>query len=152
MSNYVRVEPVALMPTPAGCAVFLGDGEKSIVIYIEPSIGASINAVMSGVKPPRPLTHDLFSQVLDVFGAKVDRVTIVEADGEVYYARLFMIAENEIMERKVVEIDARPSDCIALAVRQQAPVYVLKEVWDKQKDMSSTLEDLKEVGGDYFEM
>ena len=152
MSNYVRVEPVALMPTPAGCAVFLGDGEKSIVIYIEPSIGASINAVMSGVKPPRPLTHDLFSQVLDVFGDKVDRVTIVEADGEVYYARLFMIAENEIMERKVVEIDARPSDCIALAVRQQAPVYVLKEVWDKQKDMSSTLEDLKEVGGDYFEM
>jgi len=152
MSNYVRVEPVALMPTPAGCAAFLGDGEKSIVIYIEPSIGASINAVMSGVKPPRPLTHDLFSQVLDVFGAKVDRVTIVEADGEVYYARLFMIAENEIMERKVVEIDARPSDCIALAVRQQAPVYVLKEVWDKQKDMSSTLEDLKEVGGDYFEM
>ena len=132
--------------------MFLGDGEKSIVIYIEPSIGASINAVMSGVKPPRPLTHDLFSQVLDVFGAKVDRVTIVEADGEVYYARLFMIAENEIMERKVVEIDARPSDCIALAVRQQAPVYVLKEVWDKQKDMSSTLEDLKEVGGDYFEM
>ena len=48
MKDHVRVEPVALMPTSAGCAVFLGDGEKVIVFYVEPAIGASINAVMSG--------------------------------------------------------------------------------------------------------
>ena len=119
MKDHVKVEPVALMPTSAGCAVFLGDGEKVIVFYVEPAIGASINAVMSGVKPPRPLTHDLFSQMLDAFGAKVDRAVIVKVEGEVFYARLFVTAENEIMERKVVEIDARPSDCLALAVRQE---------------------------------
>ena len=45
MSGLVRVEPVALLPTPAGCAVFLGDGKKVIVFYIDPAIGASINAV-----------------------------------------------------------------------------------------------------------
>ena len=142
--THIRVEPVALMPTSAGCAVFLGDGEKVIVFYIEPAIGASINAVMSGVKPPRPLTHDLFAQALDAFGANVDRTVIVKVEGDVFYARIFMTAENEIMERKVVEIDARPSDCLALAVRQEAPIYVLREVWENLRDMSDVLVELKD--------
>lgn len=146
MNDVVRVEPIALMPTSAGCAVFLGDGEKSIVFYIEPAIGASINAVMSGVKPPRPLTHDLFSQMLEALGAKVDRVVIIKVEDDVYYARLFVIAENEIMERKVIEIDARPSDCLALAVRQEAPVYFLKKVWSGLRDMTDVLNDLREKG------
>jgi bifunctional DNase/RNase len=146
MKDHVRVEPVALMPTQAGCAVFLGDGEKVIVFYIEPAIGASINAVMSGVKPPRPLTHDLFSQVLDAFGAKVDHATIVKVEGEVFYARLFIVAENEVMERKVVEVDARPSDCLALSVRQNAPIYVVQQVWDELRDMSDVLTELREKG------
>ena len=143
-ASHVRVEPVALMPTSAGCAVFLGDGEKVIVFYIEPAIGASINAVMSGVKPPRPLTHDLFSQVLDAFGARVDRAVIVKVEGDVFFARMFIHAENEIMERKIVEIDARPSDCLALAVRQEAPIYVLQEVWNNLRDMSDVLAELKD--------
>ena len=134
------------MPTPAGCAVFLGDGEKVIVFYIEPAIGASINAVMSGVKPPRPLTHDLFSQVLDAFGGRVDHATIVNVEGEVFFARLFIVAENEIMERKVIEIDARPSDCLALAVRQDAPIYVVQDVWSGLRDMSDVLAELREKG------
>lgn len=148
MNDHVKVEPVALMPTSAGCAVFLGDGEKVIVFYVEPAIGASINAVMSGVKPPRPLTHDLFSQMLDAFGARVEKAIIVKVDGDVFYARLFITAENEIMERKVVEIDARPSDCLALAVRQDAPIYVRQHVWDELRDMSEVLAELKEKGGD----
>ena len=148
MSDQIRVEPVALMPTSAGCAVFLGDGDKVIVFYVEPAIGASINAVMSGVKPPRPLTHDLFSQMLDAFGARVDRAVIVKVEGDVFYARLFITAENEIMERKVVEIDARPSDCLALAVRQDAPIYVREHVWEDLRDMSEVLAELKEKGGE----
>ncbi len=136
------------MPTSAGCAVFLGDGEKVIVFYIEPAIGASINAVMSGVKPPRPLTHDLFSQVLDAFGARVERVVIVKVEGDVFFARMFIHAENEIMERKIVEIDARPSDCLALAVRQEAPIYVLQHVWDNLRDMSEVLAELKDKAED----
>ena len=59
MPDLVQVDPVALLPTQAGCAVFLGNGEKSIVFYIEPAIGASINDALSDRQPPRPLTHDL---------------------------------------------------------------------------------------------
>jgi len=87
VKDLVRVEPIALLPTQAGCAVFLGDGEKVIVFYIDPSIGASINAVLAGVTPPRPLTHDLFTQTLDAFGAEVLHTTIVKAEGEVFCGR-----------------------------------------------------------------
>ena len=143
MSKLVRVEPVALLPTPAGCAVFLGDGKKVIVFYIDPAIGASINSVLAGTIPPRPLSHDLFSQTLDAFGAEVLHTTIVKKEGEVFFARLIIKAENEIMEKKIVELDARPSDCLALAVRHEAPIFVVPDVWGKLEDMSETLDGLR---------
>ena len=139
----MRVEPVALLPTPAGCAVFLGDGKKVIVFYIDPAIGASINAVLAGTILPRPLSHDLFSQTLDAFGAEVLHTTIVKKEGEVFFARLIIKAENEIMEKKIVELDARPSDCLALAVRHEAPIFVVPDVWGKLEDMSETLDSLR---------
>ena len=146
MPDLVQVDPVALLPTQAGCAVFLGDGQKSIVFYIEPAIGASINDALSDRKPPRPLTHDLFNDALRAFGAAIQRVVIVRVESDVFFARLFIEAENEVSEKLIVELDARPSDSIALAVRQRAPIYVVKEVWDVLKDMTSVLEELRDKG------
>lgn len=148
MADLVRVEPIALLPTQAGCAVFLGDGSKSIVFYIDPAVGISINASLSGQLPPRPLTHDLFQLALKAFGATVSRAIIVRMENEVYFARLILEAQNEIMERKIVELDARPSDCIALAVRSGAPIYVVRELWDTLQDMSQTLEDMRKDDGE----
>jgi bifunctional DNase/RNase len=147
MQDLVRVEPVALLPTQAGCAVFLGDGTKSIVFYIDPGVGVSINASLSGQQPPRPLTHDLFLLTLETFGAKVSRAVIVRMEQEIYYARLIIEAENEIMERKIVELDARPSDCLALVVRCGAPLYVVKELWNRLEDMSGVLGEMREDKG-----
>ncbi len=146
MPDLVRVELVALLPTQAGCAVFLGDGSKAIVFYIDPGVGASINASLSGQLPPRPLTHDLYLLTLEAFGAKVSRAVIVRMEDEVYYARLILEAENEIMERKIIELDARPSDCLAVSVRCGAPVYVTRALWDTLDDMSSALADMREKG------
>lgn len=146
MASLVRVEPVALLPTQAGCAVFLGDGTKAIVFYIDPAVGASINASMAGQTPPRPMTHDLFLLALESLGAEVRRVVIVSVQEDIYYARLIFEAQNEIMERKIVELDARPSDCLALAVRCGAPVFVVREVWDALPDMASVLEEMREKG------
>ena len=144
--DLIQVEPIALLPTASGCAVFLGDGHKSIVFYIEPAIGASINAVLSGEQPPRPLTHDLFVQVLEAFGATVTHVVISKVEDEIFYAHLHLSAENEIMEKKIIDADARPSDCIALAVRQEAPIMFVKSVWDEQRDMTHILEELRQTG------
>lgn len=144
MNDLIRVEPIALLPTQAGCAVFLGDGTKTIVFYIDPGVGASINASLSGQLPPRPLTHDLYLLTLQAFGARVSRAVIVRMEQEVYFARLILEAENEIMERKIVELDARPSDCLALVARCGAPFYVVKDLWDRLDDMTQTLEEMRE--------
>ena len=148
MPDLVRVEPIALMPTQAGCAVFLGDGSKVIVFYIDPGVGASINASLSGQLPPRPLTHDLYLLTLEAFGAKVTRAVIVSMENDVYFARLFVEAENEIMERKIIELDARPSDCLALVVRCGAPLYVVRALWDSLQDMSAVLAEMRENAGE----
>ena len=152
MPELVRVEPIALLPTQAGCAVFLGDGAKVIVFYIDPGVGASINASLSGQRPPRPLTHDLYLLTLEAFGAKVSRAVIVRMENEVYYARLILEAENEIMERKIIELDARPSDCLAIAVRCDAPVYVVRELWESLQDMSAVLADMRQQAGNEGDM
>ncbi len=146
MPNPVRVELIALLPTQAGCAVFLGDGSKVILFYIDPAVGLSINAVMTGQKPPRPLTHDLYMFTLQAFGAQVSRVVIHAVEGDVFFARLILTAENEIMEKKIIELDARPSDCLAIAARAEAPLYVTRAVWDSLEDRSSFLEQMKIQG------
>ena len=148
MPDLVRVEPIALLPTQAGCAVFLGDGAKAIVFYIDPGVGASINASLSGQLPPRPLTHDLYLLTLQAFGAKVSRAVIVNMENEIYYARLILEAENEIMERQIIELDARPSDCLAISVRCGAPFYVVRKLWNALEDMSGVLAEMRENGAD----
>ncbi len=124
----------------------MGDGAKTIVFYIDPGVGASINASLSGQLPPRPLTHELFLLTLQTFGATVSRAVIVRMEQEIYYARLILEAENEIMERKIVELDARPSDCLALVVRCGAPFYVVRELWEKLEDMTGVLAEMREAG------
>lgn len=146
MPDLVRVEPIALLPTQAGCAVFLGDGKKVVLIYIDPAVGASINSALAGHQAPRPLTHDLFLQALGTFGATVSRALIVRMENDIYYARLILEAQNEIMERKIVELDARPSDCLALAVRCGAPMFVLGSLWETLQDMAGVLEEMREKG------
>ena len=138
-----RVEILSLIPTHAGCAVFLGNGKKCIVFYIDPAIGQSIDIAMSGKKLPRPLTHDLYLQTLEGFGATVSRVIINHANQDIFYARIIVEAKNEIMERKIVELDARPSDCLAIASRTNSPIYVAKDVWDRLEDSSKLLENMQ---------
>jgi bifunctional DNase/RNase len=98
------------------------------------------------------LTHDLFQLALHGFGANVARAVIVRVENDVYFARLILEAQNEIMERKIVELDARPSDCLALAVRSGAPFYVVRALWDTLPDMTSTLDEMQknaQPGGDF---
>ena len=146
MPDLIRVEPIALLPTQAGCAVFLGNGKKVIFFYIDPAIGSSINAVLAGQAPDRPLTHDLFLMAMEAFGGKLLRVVIVSMADDVYYARLIFQAENEIQEKKIVELDARPSDCIALAVRAQCPIFMVPALWKSLPDVSDTLEEMRKQG------
>jgi hypothetical protein len=140
--DVIAVSVQAVIPTDTGTAVFLGDGTKVFVIHVDPLVGSAIGNQLGGTKSERPLTHDLMGMLLTALGAKVERVVINDLKGATYYARMIISAENELQQRKVVELDARPSDCLAMASRQQAPIYVTKQVWDEVEDMSEVLRKL----------
>ncbi len=142
--NVVEVEVKNVLATSAGSAVFLGNDEKVFVIYVDHAVGSAINMFMHGTPKPRPQTHDLFADVLVALGAHVERVVINDFTDTVYYARLIIVAENELEEKKIVEIDARPSDSIALAVQAEAPILVAEHVWESVEDMSIVLKKMQE--------
>ena len=134
----------ALVPTNAGCAVFIGNEEKVFVIYVDQSVGAAIGMFLSGADKERPLTHDLLGHVLAALGARVDRVVINDLKSGTYFGRLILTAENELQQKKIIELDARPSDCMAMAAQQKAPIYVSRVVWEEVEDTSVLLEKLQE--------
>jgi bifunctional DNase/RNase len=136
----------ALIPTNAGTAVFLGNDEKVFTIYIDQAIGAAIGLYLNSVEKERPLTHDLLASVLTSLGAKVERVVINDFRNGIYYGRLIITAENELQQRKIIEIDARSSDCMAMAALQKSPIYVSGVVWDEVEDMQPLLEKLQKSG------
>jgi bifunctional DNase/RNase len=92
------------------------------------------------------LTHDLLANILRALGAKTDRVIVNDLKRGTYFARLVLSAENELNQKKMIEIDARPSDCIAMATQQPAPIYVSLDVWDAVEDMTEALRKMQEKG------
>lgn len=144
----VQVEVKSVLATSAGSAVFLGNDEKVFVIYVDHSVGSAINMFLHGTPKPRPQTHDLFADVLTALGARVDRVVINDFADTVFFARLIIVAENELEERKIVELDARPSDSIALAVQAGAPIYVAHHVWESVEDMSVVLRKMQDANNE----
>ena len=147
MKKVLPIAIKAVIPTANGCALFLGNEEKVFVIYIDPLVGNAINQLLQGERHERPLTHDLMGMLLTGLGAKVDRIIINDLKGATYYGRMIVSVENELQQRKVLELDARPSDCLAMASLQNAPVYVTREVWDEVEDMSEVLKSMKAPGG-----
>lgn len=144
--SIVEIQVKAVFPTSGGCAVFLGNARKIFVIYIDHSVGLAISMAMRHEARERPQTHELIGSVLAGFGARVDRVIINHFADGVYYARLILVAENELYERKIVEIDARPSDSIALAVQAGSPIYLTREVWDAVEDVTELYEKMEQQG------
>ena len=145
--DVVQVQIKALIPTNAGVAVFIGNAENIFVIYVDPSVGSAINMFVNGASKERPLTHDLMALILAAVGAKVDRVIVNDLKSGTYFGRLIITAENELQQRKIIELDSRPSDCLAMATQQKAPIFVSREVWDEVEDMSDVLETMQQQGG-----
>ncbi len=103
------------------------EGQRQIPIIIGVAEAAAIKMKVSNIRPPRPLTHDLLKNVIDQMGARLQSVIINKLEGNTFYARLFI----RTAEEKVINIDARPSDSIALALRAEAPIFVEEEVFKK---------------------
>jgi len=114
-----------LMPTANGCAVFLGDDNKTFVIYVDHAVGNAIKMSLDGVKKERPLTHDLIAHILTGLGATLEHVVVNHVNEGTFFARILLRMENEL-GKKIVELDARPSDSIVLALTHKRPILVAK--------------------------
>ena len=128
-----------VMPTSNGCAVFIGDDAKTFVIYVDHSVGNAIQMTLDGIKKERPLTHDLIGHILTGLGATIDHVVINDVKEGTFFARILIRMENEL-GKKIVELDARPSDCTVLALQHRRPLFVAKKVYDSVEDMTEILE------------
>jgi uncharacterized protein len=142
----VEVQIRGLAATSGGCALFLGNEEKVFVMFVDQSVGTAIALFQQGTKKERPLTHDLLANILRALDAKIEKVIVNDLQGGTYFARLVLSAENELNQKKIIEIDARPSDCIAMATQQPAPIYVSLDVWDQLEDVTETLRMIQQEG------
>ena len=147
-NDVVPVQIRGILPANSGCALFVGNDEKVFVINVEPNMGAIIGMFLRDTPKERPLTHDLMQSVFKGFGITVERVIITELRNSTYFARLILQQQNELAARKIVEIDARPSDCLALATAQKRPIYVASTLFEQVEDMSEVLDRINENGGE----
>ncbi|MDQ1274823.1 MAG: uncharacterized protein QG610_395 [Euryarchaeota archaeon] len=120
-------------PTP----VVLLENTKGemLPIYIGHLEALSIGNVLKNISPPRPMSHDLMINIFDRLEIKIEGVMIDDKVDKVYYARLLIRKDNNIMQ-----FDARPSDCIALALRVGAPIKIRKKVLECSEIEMSRLE------------
>jgi bifunctional DNase/RNase len=146
-SDMVPVQIRGILPANSGCAIFVGNEEKVFVIQVEHNMGAVIGMFLRETPKERPLTHDLINSVFRGFGISMERAVITELKNSTYYARLILKQQNEL-GTKLVEIDARPSDCLALAAASKRPVYVNPTLFSQVEDMSKWLEEINENGGE----
>ncbi len=138
-NDVVEVFVKGVMPTNSGCAVFLGNEDKTFVITVDHPVGKAIEMTLNGIKKERPLTHDLIGYILLGLGAKLDYVVVNDVNDNTFFARIILRMENEL-GKKIIEVDARPSDSAVLALQQKRPIYVANKVFDAVEDMSEILE------------
>lgn len=118
--DFVTSNPVVLLEETEGA-------RRSLAIFIGSSEATAIAYALQGVDPPRPMTHDLMRELVEVLGGRVVRVVVTELRDGTFFAELHLRSG----ERDVV-VSARPSDAIALAVRVRAPLYVADELMDAE--------------------
>ena len=110
--------------------IILGNDQKKFAIYTDPSVGRNIQIHLTEELKPRPYTHDLINSIFKGLGIQPLQIVITDIEDTIYFARLYL--EQKIGENMtVLEIDARPSDCITLALLLSIPVFCRKDIFDK---------------------
>jgi bifunctional DNase/RNase len=123
----MKVRGIAVDPTLKSPAVILTDEDEKryLPIWIGVPEATAIFIQLNEQSVPRPMTHDLLKSVIEGLGAKVIKIVINDIDQSTFFARLFLDAGDK---DNPVEVDSRPSDAIALALRVGAPIFVTEKV------------------------
>ena len=127
------------------------DDDQAVPIWIGLLEATSIASALQNIKYERPMTHDLFKNVSEKMGVSISKIEVCDLKDNTFYARVFFVSDESSFD-----IDARPSDAIALALRFDAPIYVEDSVIQKSKmpDGEAEVFDTSEEGkkwADYLE-
>lgn len=141
----VQVDILGLSTSPSSAGAYAlilkeTNGKRKLPIIIGAFEAQSIALELEGMKPPRPLTHDLMRNIIDTFAVSLNEVCINELRDGTFYAKLTIEGLSDTQE-----IDSRPSDAIALAVRYGAPIFVGEEVLNEAGVLSEDEEDAEET-------
>ena len=131
--DMVGKQPIVLLKTVAG--------NKFLPIWIGHAEAAAILMKLQGAQTPRPMTHDLVSEMLGELNAQVARITVTELRDNTFYALITLKATPG-----EIEIDSRPSDALALAVRANAPIFAADKVIEESAiEFEHEVEDTEQV-------
>jgi len=114
-------------------------GERTLPIIIGEYEAQSIALGLEKIKPPRPITHDLTLSMLDSLTAEIEKIAVTELKNNTYYAVIYIRRNSTLYE-----IDSRPSDAIALAVRKNIPIFVAEEVMEKGAYTADEVQEVEE--------
>lgn len=111
---------------PAAFVLLRDSHSRQVLIWIGRFEAYAISVAMEGSSYDRPMTHDLLKIAIDRLGGKVERIIIDDLWQDTYYAKITVSTDTE-----TIDIDARPSDAVALALRAQAPIYMAESVLEQ---------------------
>jgi bifunctional DNase/RNase len=149
-NDKIQVDILGLSPTPApgggGYALILKEigGDRRLPIIIGSFEAQHIALELEGIKPPRPLTHDLIRNIIEQLGFSISYVYINELRDGTFFAKI------KVDVGSIDEIDARPSDAIALALKFAVPIYVSEEVMNEVAFVPDKESDEEGIEGDLF--
>ena len=119
-----------ILQSRAYTMIILGTEEKRFAIYTDPEVGRNIQIYLTEEHKPRPYTHDLINAILNGLNIKPLQIVINDVEDTIFFARLFLEQTIE-KTRHILEIDARPSDCVTLALMNNIPVFCRKDILEK---------------------
>ena len=130
MSEFIPLTLNKITQSKTYTAAILEAETKRFAIYMEPQVGHFIAIHLGQVIPQRPYTHDLLSSILKGLNGKVLQVVIHDVIDTTFFAQLF-VEQKYGEEKQMLEIDARPSDCLILALMYKVPVFCKREMLEK---------------------
>ncbi len=128
--QYVPLNVFKIMQTSTYTAFVLEGEGKKFSIFADPKVGLHLQEQLSEKGAPRPMTTELLKNALEGLDAKVVQTVIYDVQDTIYFAKLF-IEQSVSDKKKILELDARPSDCLTLSISGDIPIYCHKDVLEK---------------------
>ncbi len=134
-SDYIQLAFEKIVQTRVYTSIILkshGDSspDKSFSLFVEPSVGQALQRLLMNEEPERPMTHNLIASMCTGYSIRLKQVVINDLQDKTFFARIFLEQEKDSI-RHILEIDARPSDCIILAFMHNAPIFCARNVFEK---------------------